>query len=133
MASRRFASAITFSAGTNTNSASLSTNFLMSHGQATRSTLTFSRVIHFITVLLVLLFFPLLPARCTPSSAFAPLHAVSYSAAAPSAQFWRGGSAVEGHGLVPGLRPDCAQGASFHSAVGAPPSSSQRVTAPWSG
>src|SRR5260370_4052784 len=65
----------------------------MSHGQATRSTLTFSRVIHFITVLLVLLFFPVLPARCTPSSAFAPLHAVSYSAAAPSAQFWRGGSA----------------------------------------
>src|SRR3981081_4238095 len=47
MASRRFASVITFSPGTNTNSASLSTNFLMSHGQATRSTLTFSRVIHF--------------------------------------------------------------------------------------
>src|SRR5260370_35116717 len=65
----------------------------MSHGQATRSTLTFSRVIHFITVLLVLLFFPLLPARCTPSSALAPLHAVSYSAAAPSSQFWRGGRA----------------------------------------
>src|ERR1700704_6568277 len=47
MASRRLASAITFSPGTNTNSASLSTNFLISHGQATRSTLTFSRVIHF--------------------------------------------------------------------------------------
>jgi hypothetical protein len=40
------------SPGTNTNSASLSTNFLMSHGHATRSTLTFSRVIHFILRLL---------------------------------------------------------------------------------
>src|SRR5215470_16872345 len=29
------------------NSASLSTNFLISHGQATRSTFTYSRVIHF--------------------------------------------------------------------------------------
>src|SRR3954464_8863633 len=48
MASRRFASAITLSAGTKMNSGSLSTNFLISHGQATRSTLTFSRVIHFI-------------------------------------------------------------------------------------
>src|SRR5215212_6734368 len=47
MASRRVASVITFSAGANTNSASWSTNFLISHGQATRSTLTFSRVIHF--------------------------------------------------------------------------------------
>src|SRR5207344_1505384 len=55
MASRRFASAITFSPGTNTNSASLSTNFLMSHGHATRSTLTFSRVIHFMLRLLQLL------------------------------------------------------------------------------
>src|SRR5258707_13437204 len=52
MASRRFASVITFSAGTNTNSASLSTNFLISQGQATRSTLTFSRVIHFMLSLL---------------------------------------------------------------------------------
>src|SRR6185295_15074712 len=52
MASRRFASAITWSAGTNRNSASLSTNFLISHGQATRSTLTFSRVIHFMINLL---------------------------------------------------------------------------------
>src|SRR4029077_7101187 len=34
--------------GRNTNSASGSTNFLMSHGHATRSTLIFSRVIHFI-------------------------------------------------------------------------------------
>ena len=33
--------------GRNTNSASVSINFLMSHGQATRSTLIFSRVIHF--------------------------------------------------------------------------------------
>src|SRR5437764_9103911 len=48
MAPRRFASAITLSAATKTNSASLSTNFLISHGQATRSTLTRSRVIHFI-------------------------------------------------------------------------------------
>jgi hypothetical protein len=31
-----------------TNSASGSTKFLISHGQATRSTLTLSRVIHFI-------------------------------------------------------------------------------------
>src|ERR1700736_2864124 len=52
MASRRFASVITFSAGTNTNSASLSTNFLISHGQATRSPVTFSRVIHFMLSLL---------------------------------------------------------------------------------
>src|SRR5216684_1771813 len=34
--------------GRKTNSASGSTNFLMSQGQATLSTLTFSRVIHFI-------------------------------------------------------------------------------------
>src|SRR5215467_11569924 len=45
MASRRLASAITLSAGTKINSALGSTNFLMSHGQATRSTLTRSRVI----------------------------------------------------------------------------------------
>src|ERR1700730_7197504 len=51
MALRRLASAITLSAGTKTNSASLSTNFLISHGQATRSTLTRSRVIHFIDYL----------------------------------------------------------------------------------
>src|SRR4051812_23457472 len=47
MAPRRLASSITLSAGTNKNSACLSTNLLMSHGQATRSTLTRSRVIHF--------------------------------------------------------------------------------------
>ena len=34
------------------NSACGSTNFLMSHGQATRSTFTFSRVIHFMAALL---------------------------------------------------------------------------------
>src|SRR6266700_699122 len=50
MASSRFASVITLSAGAKTNSASLSTNFLMSQGQATRSTLTCSRVIHFIAL-----------------------------------------------------------------------------------
>src|SRR6516162_8838587 len=54
IASRRFASSITFSVGTKTNSASLSTNFLISHGQATRSTLTYSRVIHFMRRLLLL-------------------------------------------------------------------------------
>src|ERR1700730_18145370 len=47
MAFRRLASSTTLSAGTKMNSAPLSTNFLMSHGQATRSTLTYSRVIHF--------------------------------------------------------------------------------------
>src|SRR3954451_10927451 len=47
MASRRLASLMTLSPGTKTNSASWSTNFLISHGQATRSTFTFSRVIHF--------------------------------------------------------------------------------------
>src|SRR5262249_29793608 len=47
MASRRLASSNTLSGGTKMNSASRSTNFLMSHGQATRSTLTCSRVIHF--------------------------------------------------------------------------------------
>src|SRR5437868_10819955 len=35
------------SGGRNTNSASGSTKFLINHGQATRSTLIFSRVIHF--------------------------------------------------------------------------------------
>src|SRR5205823_3964888 len=54
MAPRRFASSITLSEGTKTNSASLSTNFLISHGQATRSTLTYSRVIHFMRRLLLL-------------------------------------------------------------------------------
>src|SRR5258706_7427531 len=44
----RFASAATVSLGTYTNSADLSTNFSMSHGQATRSTRGCSRVIHFI-------------------------------------------------------------------------------------
>src|SRR5947209_10403524 len=52
MASRRLASSITLSEGTKRNSASLSTNFLISHGQATRSTLTRSRVIHFTVYLL---------------------------------------------------------------------------------
>src|SRR6184192_3493629 len=53
MASRRFASSMTLSAGAKMNSASLSTNFLMSHGQATRSTFTRSRVIHFMAYLLL--------------------------------------------------------------------------------
>src|SRR6266571_2759518 len=48
MAPSRSATSITWSVGTNRNSASLSTNFLISQGQATRSTLTCSRVIHFI-------------------------------------------------------------------------------------
>src|SRR2546423_15710209 len=52
MASRRFASSMTLSAGAKMNSAFLSTNFLISHGQATRSTFTFSRVIHFMVYLL---------------------------------------------------------------------------------
>src|SRR5947208_4296269 len=47
MAPSRSAVSITWSAGTNRNSACGSTNFLMSQGHATRSTLTFSRVIHF--------------------------------------------------------------------------------------
>src|SRR6516165_1773739 len=54
MASRRFASSVTFSVGTKMNSASLSTNFLINHGHATRSTLTYSRVIHFMRHLLTL-------------------------------------------------------------------------------
>src|SRR5215471_15864056 len=48
MAPRRLASSITLSGATKTNSASLSTKCLSSHGHATRSTLTRSRVIHFI-------------------------------------------------------------------------------------
>src|SRR6516225_4299356 len=52
MASSRFASSITLSGGTKTNSASLSMNFLMSQGHATLSTLTCSRVIHFMGRLL---------------------------------------------------------------------------------
>src|SRR4029079_3014198 len=48
MASSRLASAMTLSAGTKMNSGFLSTNLLMSQGQATRSTFTCSRVIHFI-------------------------------------------------------------------------------------
>src|SRR5437763_6501549 len=48
MAPSRVAIPMTWSVGTNRNSASLSTNFLISQGQATRSTLTCSRVIHFI-------------------------------------------------------------------------------------
>src|SRR6266567_4851821 len=47
MAPSRSATSITWSLGTNRNSASLTTNFLISQGQATRSTLTCSRVIHF--------------------------------------------------------------------------------------
>src|ERR1700720_1984433 len=41
------------SRGRKKNCASGSTNFLISHGQATRSTLIFSRVIHFIDVVVV--------------------------------------------------------------------------------
>src|SRR6185437_12719966 len=48
MARSRAAIAITSGAGTNRNSASGSTNFLISQGHATRSTFTRSRVIHFI-------------------------------------------------------------------------------------
>src|SRR5712692_3189158 len=44
---------ITWSTGTKRNVASLSTNFLMSQGQATRSTLTCSRVISFIVWVLL--------------------------------------------------------------------------------
>src|SRR5215216_5602309 len=47
---------MTCSVGANKNSASLSTNLLMSHGQATRSTCTCSRVIHFISCLLSTIF-----------------------------------------------------------------------------
>src|SRR5712691_7489227 len=52
MAPSRAAIAATWSVGTNKNSALGSTNFLISHGQATRSTFTRSRVIHFIRFLL---------------------------------------------------------------------------------
>src|SRR6266481_90965 len=45
----------TSAAGTKKNCASGSINFLISHGQATLSTFTFSRVIHFITLFLQLL------------------------------------------------------------------------------
>ena len=48
MASSRLASVITLSAGTKTNSAILVDEFLDQPGQATLSTLTRSRVIHFI-------------------------------------------------------------------------------------
>src|ERR1700756_1512974 len=54
MAPSRSETSITWSVGTNRNSASLSTNFLISQGQATRSTLTYSRVIHFMRHLLLL-------------------------------------------------------------------------------
>src|SRR5215470_15678391 len=47
MAPSRWATSITWSVGTKRNSASWSINFLISQGQATRSTLTCSRVIHF--------------------------------------------------------------------------------------
>src|SRR5439155_13339210 len=43
------ARSMTWSAGTNRNSAFGSMNFLISHGQATRSTFTRSRVIHFMS------------------------------------------------------------------------------------
>src|SRR5882724_4528892 len=49
----------TSAAGTKKNCASGSTNFLISHGQATLSTCTFSRVIHLITSCLQLLVKPL--------------------------------------------------------------------------
>src|SRR5690349_1974726 len=52
MASRRLASSVTLSAGAKTNCASRSTKLRMSHGQATRSTFTCSRVIHFMGILL---------------------------------------------------------------------------------
>src|SRR5438128_2326093 len=47
MAPSRWAVSITLSTGTNRNSACWSTNFLMSHGQATRSTFTRSLVTYF--------------------------------------------------------------------------------------
>src|SRR5262249_14933902 len=47
MAPSRLATSITLSSGTNRNSACGSMNLRMSHGQATRSTFTRSRVIHF--------------------------------------------------------------------------------------
>src|SRR5437879_614183 len=50
MASSRFATAMTWSAGTNRNSASRSMKRLISHGHAIRSTRAFSRVIHFMVV-----------------------------------------------------------------------------------
>src|SRR3989442_100331 len=50
MAPSRSATSVTWSLGTNKNSASGSTNFLMSQGQDTRSTLTCSRVIHFMAM-----------------------------------------------------------------------------------
>src|SRR6266700_3572439 len=48
IACSRLAISITLSAGTKRNSAFGSTNFLINQGQATLSTFTFSRVIHFI-------------------------------------------------------------------------------------
>src|SRR6185369_7002230 len=55
IAPSRSAISATLSAGTNRNSASRSTNFLISQGHATRSTFTLSRVIHFIASFLQLL------------------------------------------------------------------------------
>src|SRR6266851_4114696 len=55
IACSRLAISITLSAGTKRNSAFGSTNFLINQGQATLSTFTFSRVIHFITSFLQLL------------------------------------------------------------------------------
>src|SRR5437667_6111008 len=51
VASSSAALARTWLAGTKINWASGSMNFLMSHGHATRSTFTFSRVIHFMRTL----------------------------------------------------------------------------------
>src|SRR5215510_14825530 len=53
VAASRLATSMTWSAGTNKNSACGSMNFRISQGQATRSTLTFSRVIHFMMELLL--------------------------------------------------------------------------------
>src|SRR6516164_4866831 len=73
MASSRLASSITLSGGTKTNSASLSTKCLISHGQPTRSTLTRSRVIHFI-----FLHPPLVAARSSAARS-RQIHGVTFS------------------------------------------------------
>src|SRR3974390_2796160 len=89
---------MTLSAGTKTSSASLSTNFLISQGQATRSTLTRSRVIHFMGYLQQVLIFRSMRDRpfprmldgavrrqCSPEAAHSRqgLHPLS-----PSAEGW---------------------------------------------
>src|SRR6266849_6445982 len=66
MAPSRCATSMTWSVGTNRNSASLSTNFLISQGQATRSTPTCSQLIHFMTHIL-LLHSRVAPARVYPT------------------------------------------------------------------